>query len=86
MSFSAPAPQPDPTLTQQQLTAAAQQGQALQSGLSSDTMNVLRQFSQQSAFAKSNLTTPFSAASGGFATPLVSQTTGALVGSGAGTR
>jgi hypothetical protein len=66
------APQPDPALTAQTQAAQQQQVQQIQQGLSSQSLDLLRQFGQSSAAKASGIVTPFSGAAGGFATPMVS--------------
>lgn len=59
MNFdSAPAPQPDPLLQAQETQAQTAQQSAVQAGLSSDTLNILRLFGQQNAMSGAGLTSP----------------------------
>lgn len=80
--FSAPKPPtPDPALVQQQQTASAMQAQSLQSGLSNDTLNILRQFGQANAMAGAKIVaSPFSAAAGGFTNQFLSAGGAPLMG------
>jgi hypothetical protein len=54
-------PPPDPQITAQALSAEAQQQQAVQASLSSDTLNMLRLFGQQNALSGAGITGPMSA-------------------------
>lgn len=53
-----PPPTPDPLLIAQEKQAQTAQANQIQSSLSSDTLNVLRLFGQQSAMAGAGLTKP----------------------------
>lgn len=68
--FGQKQPQPDPALVQQQQTAQAQQAQAVQSGLSADTLNIFRQFATANAMYGAKLVSaPMTTTTGGFTNP-----------------
>ena len=67
-------------LQQGPLQAAKQQQlQAAQSGLSDDTLNLVRMFGQRAAMSGASVSAPFTAPGGGFATPFLTPS-GGLVG------
>ena len=50
--------------------------QSIQSGLSSDTLNLVKMFGARAAMSGANVSAPFTSPSGGFATPFLTPNTG----------
>lgn len=50
--------------------------QSIQSGLSDDTLNLVKMFGARASMSGANIAAPFTSSAGGFATPFLTPSTG----------